>query len=123
MRVKLFIPFMHKSRQRSMNMTRLTKDDDSSPIRSLLSIISNPLKHIHNDIDLVIFTFPQILTTEQTLSRSLVCLSVRDLDVCNIAFELAWIDLLLKPERNKMKPRRSVKLLLLLLKCKRVKKG
>lgn len=123
MRVKLFIPFMHKSRQRSMNMTRLTKDDDSSPIRSLLSIIPTPLKHIHNDIDLVIFTFPQIRTTEQTLSRSLVCLSVRDLDVCNIAFELAWIDLLLKPERNKMKPRRSVKLLLLLLKCKRVKKG
>lgn len=123
MRVKSFIPFMHKSRQRSMNMTRLTIDDDSSPIRSLLSIIPTPLKHIHNDIDLVIFTFPQIRTTEQTLSRSLVCLSIRDLDVCNIAFELAWIDLLLKPERNKMKPRRSVKLLLLLLKCKRVKKG
>lgn len=40
---------------------------------------------------------------DQISCRSLIRLSVRDLDVCNVAFELAWIDLFLKPESNKRK--------------------
>lgn len=65
---------------------------------SLISILSTPLTHIYSDIDPVILTLLQILTTDQTSSRSLIRLSVRDLDVCNIAFELAWVDLFLKPK-------------------------
>lgn len=43
-------------------------------------------------------TLLQILTTDQTSCRSLIRLSVGDLNVCNVAFELAWVDLFLKPE-------------------------
>lgn len=65
---------------------------------SPISTLPIPLKHIYSDIDPVILTLPQILTTEQISRRSLIRFSIRDLDVCNIAFELAWVDLFLKSE-------------------------